>query len=246
MADIIRDIKELDCDKMFIHPNSPQLVNFVENKIPQIKTISDKIYTKRFTKSMVYRYVLLMYDPNSPIQEMHSLDWFEKKYEACAYAGFELNKKRDGYLYFDKKVEQMVMGENDDINDIIIFFLAWSNNSKWDYLVFLRESMLGFTRDAIGKKNRDAKTSKEYRQLYDDYKNTANELAHAYEEREEFVSRFYYQIEQSRLAIRPEDYAEALSGDKDPSEVLRADSPYGVNYIADKIRFVGESVPEDE
>jgi hypothetical protein len=177
-----------------------------------------------------------MYDRESPVQKMHALEHFEKKYESCGYAGFRLKKGKDGYMRFDSRVDEMVLGKNDAINDIIIEFLGYVNSTQWNYLVFLHESMLGFTRDAIGKKNRDAKTSKEFRALYDDYYKISNEIGHAFEETEEFVSRFYYKIEQSRLAIRPEDYAKALEGGDD----LRADNPYHVGYIVDKIKFLGD------
>lgn len=229
-------IKDLDCDKMIINPNSPTLVKFVEEKIPIIKKLEIDYAPKVFTKAQIIRYVLLMYDPNSEIQTRHSLDFFEKKYESCGYSGFELSKGRDGYMRFDSRVEDMVLGKNSAINDLIIAFLGYMNNTKWNYLVFLHESMLMFTRDAIGKNNRDAKTSKEYRALYDDFIKISNEIGNTYEETEEFVSRFYYQIEQSRLAIRPEDYAKSIANGDD----FRADSPYGMNFVIDKIKFLGD------
>jgi len=230
------DIKTLDCSKMLINPLHPKLVNFIEKEIPSMATIEVDYQAKVFTKTMVYRYILLMYDKDSPVQKMHALDHFEKKYEACGYSGFKLTKGRDGYMRFDERVNDMVLGKIDAINDLIIEFLGYVNNAQWDYLVFLHESMLGFTRDAIGKKNRDAKTSKEFRALYDDYYKISNEIGHTFEETEEFVSRFYYKIEQSRLAVRPEDFAKAI----DEGDDLYSDSPYPSGYVIEKIKFLGD------
>ena len=185
---------------------------------------------------MFYRYILLVYDQESDIQKMHSLDLFEKKYEACAYAGFKLSKSKDGYYRFDERVNNMVLGKEDCLVDAISAFLAYQNRPKWNYLIFLTESMLSFTRDAIGRKNRDAKTSKEYRALYDDYHKLSSEVGRVFDETKDFVRRFYYNIEKDRSSVRPEDYAERLEGGDD----LRSDNPYGVNYVVDSIKFLGD------
>lgn len=231
-----RNIKELDCSKMAISPNHPQLVNFIEKNIPSIKSINVEYQNKVFTKSMVYRYVLLMYDKNSEIATMRGLDWFEKKYEACAYAGFKLKKEKDGYYRFDKRVTDMVMGKNKEVTDIIIEFLGWSNSAQYDYIVFLKEAMLGLTRSAIGREVVKHKSSQEYMKLFKDYKEASDELAKVSNETDDFINRFYYKIEQSRMAIKPEDFAKAL---KD-GDTLRADNPHGVGYIVDKIKFIGD------
>ena len=235
------DIKNLDCEKMWINPQSPLLIPRVEKEIPSIANIQYSWIPKRFTKAMVIRYIVLMYDKNSPIRQMHALDWMAQKFEACAYSGFDLKKSKDGYYRFDQEVVDMVLGKNDTVNDMIIAYIGWCNNHQWDYSVYLKESMLQFTRDAVGRKITDYKSAADYKKLYDDYRKIAGELSREKEETEEFLSRFYYQIEQSRLAIRPEDYAKALNEGSD----LRADNPYGVNFAVDKIRFIGDEEPAD-
>lgn len=231
------DLKELDCSRMCINPMSPKLVGFIEKNIPSLYLIQHEYKAGEFTQSMLYRYILLMYDKESPIQKMHSLDYFERKYEACAYAGFKLHKQKDGSFKFSKEVDDFVMGRDASVVDMVVEFLGYQNNVHWNHLIFLYESMLEFTRDALGNKNRDAKTSKEYRALYDDFFRVSNEIAHTFDETEEFVSRFYANIERSRLAIRPEDYAKALA---EGDEFLNQDSPYPIGYNVDKLRFLGD------
>ena len=138
MADTKWDVKNLDTTKMLISPNDPRLVKYMESNIPSIKSIKIKYKDKVFTRSMVYRYIILQYDPNSEIQSLQQLEWFAKKYQSVGYAGFKLKKGNDGHMRFDKEVDEMIMGKNDAINDIIIEFLAWSNNTQWQYLVFLK------------------------------------------------------------------------------------------------------------
>ena len=239
----MHDIKELDCDRMLIHPNHSQLIKFIEGKIPRLKTLDSKHWDKGFTKSMIYRYVLLMYDPKSPIQEMHSLDWFGKKFEAVVYSGFQMTKGHDGYLRFDKKVFEMVLGQNDVIVDIIVNFISWVNNPKWNHRVYLEESVFQYTRGALAgdKEFAGAKATKEVREIRKEIASLDNEMARLNDETDEFTARFYYQIEQARLSIRPEDYAKRLSD----GDTLAGDSPYPVGYVVDRIKFEGDSLPNE-
>jgi hypothetical protein len=219
------------------------LIKFIEGKIPRLKTLDSKHWDKGFTKSMIYRYVLLMYDPKSPIQEMHSLDWFGKKFEAVAYSGFKMTKGHDGYLRFDKKVFEMVMGQNDVIVDIIVNFISWVNNPKWNHRVYLEESVFQYTRGALAgdKEFAGAKATKEVREIRKEIASLDNEMARLNDETDEFKERFYYQIEQARNAIRPEDYAVAIA----EGEKFQADSPYGINYAPSPIKFIGDELPKD-
>jgi len=229
-----RNISDLDCSKMLVHPSSPRLVTTLEDKMPALKTLSITHVPNKFTKSLVFKYILLMYDKGSPIRSMMALDWFEQKFEACAYAGFELTKGKDGYFRFDKEVEEMVLGKNDVVSDMIIAFLGYQSDERWGYTVFLKESMLAFTRDALGEKKTDYRSAADYKKLYDDYMRITTEMNRDNDETQEFVNRFYYQIEQARSSIKPEDYAQRLLDGDD----LRADSPYGISYAVDKIKFL--------
>lgn len=237
MAD--KDIKELDCSKMKIHPSSPQLVNWMNKNIPLIQGVKIK-EKKGFTRAIVYRYVVLMYDPMSPLQNMFGLDWFGRKYEACEYAGFDLRKGRDGYYRFTEEVDNLVLGKESSINDTIIHYLAWVNSYKWKQLVYLHESHMRFVRGGLDGTSVDVKSTKEARQIWMDIEELSNSIGRLTDETDEFRSRFYYQIEASRLAIRPEDYSKAL-GDGDQ---LRGDSPHGAGYTIGKLRFAGDKIPE--
>ncbi len=235
------DLKNLDLDKVHIHPLSPHLVPKLEKDIPQLANVKYEWQPKKFTKAQVYRYIILQYDPMSPIQSFHSMDWFSKKFEACAYAGFDLTKSRDGHNRFDPIVLDMVLGKIKEVNDIIIFYLGWASNNKWRHMVYLEESLMAYTRVSLQGDTDSIKYMKEVRLVREEIDRTGNEMAHTFDETEEFVNRFYYQIEKSRLALRAEDYALAIANGAD----FRADSPYGVGYTPDPLKFVGDHLPED-
>lgn len=230
------DIHNLDCSRMLINPLSPQLVTFMEKNIPRLKTIKVEFQDRIFTKSQVYRYILLLYDPHSEINTMQNLDHLGKKYESCAFAGFKLTKSTHGGLRFTKEVDDMVLGKNEGIVDMIVEFLAWVNNAKWQYTIFLKEAMLNLTRDALGRKITQAKSSQEYMKLYRDSVTVVNEMSHVFDETEDFYNRFYYKIEEARSSVMPEDYARALTD----GDTLDEDSPYQAGYVIDKIRFLGD------
>lgn len=236
------DLKNLDCDKMFVHPLSPHLVPKLEKEIPQLANIQYNWIPKKFTKASVLRYVILLYDPNSPIQSFHSLDWFARKFEAVAYAGFDYTKSRDGHNRFDPIVLDMVLGKIKEVNDMIIFYLGWASNQKWRHLVYLQESLMAYTRVSLQGDTDSIKYMKEVRLVREEIDKTSNEIAHTFEETEEFVNRFYYQIEKSRLALRAEDYAMAIANGAD----FRADNPYSVSYQVEPLKFVGDKIPDSD
>lgn len=230
------DINNLDCDKMIVHPYSPKLVSFLESNIPTLKHINPKYKSKTFTKACVYRYVLLMYDVNSDITKMHHLGWYGQKYQAAGYAGFTLSNDKKGDPKFNKDVEDMVFGKNDGVNDIMAEFLSWQNNEQWQHLIFLKEAMNAMTVDAAGRKISKYASAGDYMKLRQEFMSVSSDMAHLYEETEEFASRFYYNLEAARLAIKAEDYASAiLQGDD-----FKGDNPHGVNYKAEKPKFLGD------
>lgn len=236
-----RDIQELDCSHMAIHPKSPQLVTFLEKNIPQLKLFK-KFQDKVFTKSHVLRYIVLQYDPHSPIHKMNSLDYWGMKWESTAYAGFPQKKSRhDGHMRFDERVLDMVIGKNQDVLDMILLYVKWCNVKEWDYLVYLNEAMAGHMLNAM-KSKQDIKSIKEVNLLWKEKSALEKKMSKENVETEEFVSRFYHQIEQSRLAVRPEDYAKLLNKGDD----LRGDNPYGVGYTVDQLKFAGDKIPDEQ
>lgn len=236
----VRKISEIDCSKMCIHPQSPQLVNFMENEIPQLKHIKVEYQKKVFTKGHVYRYILLMYDPQSPVLKMSSLDHWGHKWQSVSYAGFPQKRSRhDGQMRFDDRVLKMVLGEDNAINDMILLFVKWVNVKDWGYLVYLNEAMAVHILDAMRNKQ-DSKSIKEVMLLKKEIADLSRQMAKEEVERDEYISRFYYQIEQSRNAVRPEDFAKRLNDGDD----LSGESVYGAGYTAKQLKFVGKESPK--
>lgn len=229
------DYNQLDCGKLPIHPYSPTFTKWMEGNIPNIK--------KRDTglnKACGYRFAMFMYDHRSPIHELVDLDWFGRKFEAAEAAGFELKKDKHGNLRFDDKVLDALIGKNEDFNDLIIDYVSSQNQQVWTELVYLQETVMRNIKDVLGGDRGDSATVKMVRDIYDRMEILRKKFTMGEEDSEDLKRRVYYRIEESRLAIRPEDYARRLAEGDDLSD----DNPYGSNYIVSKLKFAGERIPD--
>lgn len=184
---------------------------------------------------LLYRYIVLMYDPKSPLVRDVS-DYWQRKLESTEAAGFKI--KDDGTL--EKETEKFLLGENDAVNDVIIDYLAYMKSPTWDSLVFLYERLLGFTKESLSPQRRDsAKVDDVYKvsTMIQDLSNKLIGEDKLWEETATFRKRLMYRIEEKRLGIRPEDFAERLAKGDD----LMEGSPYG-NYKPSRIKFHGDAV----
>jgi hypothetical protein len=184
------------------------------------------------------KYILLMYDPNSPLIEIID-DYWNRKYEALELSGF---KQRSGK--FESKVENFVMGKNNEVNDIIIEWLIYVAKPKWTHLVFLCESLIRYTRQAEDGLNEDKikpQDVESVNKIMDKMAIVVQEWLFKGDETKEFLERLYYKTHRDLLKIRPEYYAKRLaSGDN-----LEVDNPYG-NYKVGKLKFAGSKIPQDK
>jgi hypothetical protein len=190
------------------------------------------------------KYILLMYDPHSPLIELIDGYW-SRKYEALELSGF---KSKEGK--FEKKVEDMVLGKNDSVNDLIIDWLIYLSKPQWTHMVYLCEALLRYTRQTMDV-TFDAKTElytqekvkstdiKAVSELMDKMAEVVKKWTTDGDETKEFMERLYYKTHKELLKIRPEQYAERLS----TGDTLDSDNPYG-NYKVEKLKFAGSKVPE--
>src|ERR1035437_1003230 len=127
-------LETLNLSKMVISPSDPDVAKkfFKIIKMPEIEVDKDSLA----------KYILLMYDPNSPLIEIID-DYWNRKFEALELSGF---KQKNGK--FDKKVEDFVLGKSNEVNDIILDWLIYIAKPKCTHLIYLCEGLLRFTRQA--------------------------------------------------------------------------------------------------
>lgn len=239
----------LDCSSMRLNPNESGFLSLFE-AIPGVKThanpknaATDEEVEEDLVKKpkglkplkpvLVYKYIVLMYDPKSPMVRDIS-DYWQRKLECTEAAGFKI--KADGSL--EKDVERFLLGANEAINDIIIDYLAYMKSPTWDSLVFMYETLLRSTRESMSGRT-SAKVDDVYK-ISQHIQELTNKLIaedKLAEETDKFRKRLMYRVEEKRLGIRPEDFAERLAKGDD----LMEGSPYG-NYKPSRIKFHGDQV----
>ena len=183
------------------------------------------------------RYVLLMYDSNSPLIASVD-DYWERKMNALEAGGFKV--KND---WLEDSVEKIALGENEQANDLIIDFLIAVAKPQWTYIVFLNESLVRYTRQSVKTEKISPSDVTAAAGLYSKLGEAVKDWLYAKNDRDEtttFRERLYYRVSKELMKIRPEDYAKKISN----GSRLDEDNPYG-KYKVEKIKFVGSKIPDD-
>jgi len=230
------DKNGLDCKKMPIHPYSPDFKGWIKANIPTL-------YERKFSidSLSVFRYIYLMYHQESPIQELVNMDWFARKFEAAEAANLPSTTTKKG-LHFKMEVEKALLGKDNDFNDGIIDFISWYNNPVWTEMIFHQETLMKLIKEALGGGTGDKNSTKLVADIYDRLTILQKKLLSGGDDSEELIRRIYYRVEESRLKIKPEEYAQRLiNGDR-----LEEDTPYGVYKSTPKLRFIGTKIPRNE
>lgn len=224
------NIQDVDCDRMKFNPKEDDFMEKVQKAIPELK----RYKTMPLKRSEVFKYIAFMYDPMSPVVESMD-DYWARKFEAAETAGFACDEEGR----FDTKVQNMILGKCEGVNDVIVSFVSYLGKPKWNQLVFFHETMCNYTKRSIEGEKLVSKDVSTVDSLFDRIRKTTDSMMMSHGETEEFLDRFYYRLEKARLSIRPEDYAKRITEGDD----LQEDSPYGEDYQPKEMKFVGENVP---
>ena len=217
-----------------MHPWNPRFTGWFESTITKAKVRE----LGRLNRAEMYRYIVLMYNDTSPVHLMTNIDWHAKKFEAAEAAGCELKEDKKGNKRFKAEVVDALIGKNEGVNDLIVDYVAWLNNTVWTELVFLQETAMRYVKESLGGVASDKANIAAVQTIFDRMGKLVKQLTVGEQDTDDIVRRIYYRVEESRLAIRPEEYAQRISEGDD----LQEDNPYG-GYKPDKIKFIGDKVP---
>ncbi|MFW5944761.1 MAG: hypothetical protein ACOCTU_05820 [Bacteroidota bacterium] len=88
-------------------------------------------------RAKVLRYIILVYDMNSPLRRMFP-SFLNRKKEAAIMAGFKLDKKT---RRFNQEVEDIISGYDKGVNKMIVRYVMYFYNHKYLQLVVFNEVM---------------------------------------------------------------------------------------------------------
>ena len=117
---------------MLFNPNDDNLVD----KLSVYTEFNQKESDYGVDKLKLFRYVVLMYDMNSPLR-LEYPDFWERKKVACVHVGFRSDKKG----MFDKNVEAVLIGENNYVNLAVTKYVMLHGLPEYSALIAYQSGM---------------------------------------------------------------------------------------------------------
>lgn len=198
-----------DYSQLILDPFDPNTVSKLEQYDEFKFTVPDKFKT--------IAYMIIMFDPKSDMKKLWPDDFYGRKRESALAAGFEMTNGK-----FEKWVEELLIGENDDFNDAELRFTRMFGIP--DYPAFVVYS------DILDKQFRSAKKCNDEKKLKIIQENIENamKMVALYErnifghaETENVRAALYRLQEKQRLNLRPEHIAELIE-----KKALKLKDPY--------------------
>lgn len=171
----------------------------VVNHFPKLKKVREFARPlAKLNKNKVLRYIMFLYDKNSPFRVKYQ-DVLQRKVEAAKGAGWETAQ---GGIFSDD-VERILRGHNITVNEMIVAFIRLHRNFKYSYLVGLEES---FYRMMLEIMTGEMGNVSKMKQTQEELENIMFELT-SEDNNPELRDTLLRYVEQARLNLRPEDIA---------------------------------------
>jgi hypothetical protein len=219
------DITKLDRSKFLFDPLDPNLFT----KLSKHKEFTKPI--EHIDKLKLCQYIVLMYDMNND-EVRDALPYYpQRKYEVARAVGLTPDKM------VPKKIENMMIGKNKNINEMIVRYLTLFNNPDLLMLAAYYQIYIGLNKQAFsGEFSKDTITS------LDKVNETIRELTervYGGKDETELRAELYRSIEDQSLGLRPEEVAKKIKERKPLFD--DGFSPYQSDYLPENIKFLGDS-----
>lgn len=175
-----------------------------------------KVKFDNLNRNKVIRYVVYMYDKNTPLRKKFP-DILRRKVEAAKEAGFKINKVG----LFEDDVEEFLRGKNDKVNRMIVAYARIYKNFRYSYSITVEESFYGLMRSIIAGELKNLPDLKKAQKELDE---SMDELLSG-DKNPFLVEETLRYMETERLALRPEDIARKMKNNEPPptnSEISRS------------------------
>jgi len=195
-----------------------------------LKKLKEYDEFKTIPDDKIISYIILAYDLKSDVRKEYP-SRNQQKVEAAKFAGFKFTSNQ-----FDKTVEEILIGEDYDVNMAIVKYLSFFGKPELMTLEFLynKQFLLLYNQN---KGLDDEKDSHKTMMLLKDNINTLTEVIFGGSETITARTALYDYIQKnSTISVRPENIADKLSNDEPP---LGDSNPYGEGYMPDKMKYLG-------
>ncbi len=160
-----------------------------------------RVSTGHLLHEKVFRFIIFMYDMSSEMRKMYP-DWQDRKVKCAALAGWEVD--RNGQ--FQDAVMEMLEGNNDEVNDMIVKFCLLFPSPYYSAYISMWELLAKEVRASFNNTNESADITK--------MRSNIKEISKQIEEYSEKIfggdktigikNSLYKTVDKARLRLRPE------------------------------------------
>ena len=218
------DLQKLDTSKFLYDPLDEHLL------LKLSKFNEFKVGFSGMSKKQIIQYIILMYDKNN--QEIRAEYPFypQRKLEVAKTVGLIPGGKKA-----PTKVENVLIGKNEDVNKMIVRYLTLFNNP--DLLMLASMYAISVTLHVQSySPDFDKSTITNLEKVNNSIKELTESVFGGKDETE-LRQELYKSIEEQSLGIRPEEIAEALQQGEKP---LKDYTPYNKEYLPDQLKFLSD------
>lgn len=222
-------LSDITTDKTRYDVHSRDLVKSIKEDIPVFENYSGKLPIKKLTQ-----YIVLMYDPESPMRREVG-NYMQRKGVCAGAVGFAKNGPK-----FTKEVDDVLIGKDKEVNKLIVAFLGYLAMPEYTQLIVLLEIQRTKALEAFSSEVND-NTYKIIEAVTTSISKITKVL---------FGSGEYDEIKVARQALyeqanldkppRPEDVVDLVSD----SGLTEDFNPYGEKYVVEDPKFLDDEQPE--
>ena len=191
---------EVDSSKLLYDIHSKTFVDDIRKGIPEFDAYKGDMDKK------VFQYIVLMYDLKTPMR-VECPDYFQRKYVTASMVGFPKNKQG-----FTDVSEQILIGDNAEINHLIVVYLFQFSMPEYSALVAYESILANEMRKVMKGGN-----LKDSGKVVDDATKKIQELTRKvfgsgdYDESTDLRNALYARIEKEKTRLRPEQIIRDLT-----------------------------------
>lgn len=227
-------LKDVDCSRLSFDIYSDTFIEDLKEKIPEFNEYEGKI-----AELSVFRWVVLLYDMRTPLLREID-DYYVRLYTVASMVGFP--KTKDEFL---PEAEEIVIGKNDSVNNMIVAYTAYMGVPEFQYLMAYQALFASeYVKVLKGKGGKDSD------KILENASGKVTKFTRAifgsgdYDEYSQRRQALYQKVERSKLELRPEKIIRRLMEDGKLPEEFNQYGDYQVD-IHEDIKFKGDHATEE-
>lgn len=205
-------LDDIDCSVFEYNPNSHKDLRALEDSHSDFYSVNAKSGIKTLKKEIL-RYIILMYDKNTPLRVMYS-GFYKRKGYAAIMAGFQRDPRTGR---FNNAVKDIVLGKNDDVNKGIVRYIMKFADADYLQLIIYNELLGQQFRTAMsdGQKALTSTNVKAIQEIREEISGLTEKVFGGNESRELEVE-LYRALEIEKETLHPDFVSRQVSDKEEP------------------------------